>query len=158
MVLPEQVLQRLGFRREGRFLDLLRSFAQANRGAKECWRLLYQIESLTGLRASCRTLGDLVRGVLSLGIGRYPNPLEKRFGQLTDPQELPVARALSDAIAETLAADGRILVSAPDALEVTIVLMLRKALPLVEIEYAREEAARPSDLIIDLAGDDGSDT
>ena len=156
MVLPEQVLQRPGFRGEGRFMDSLRAFAHANRGAKECWRLLYQIENLTGLRASCQTLGDLVRGVLSLGIGRYPNPLEKRFEQLTDPRELPLPRTLSDAIAETMAADGRILVGAAGGLEVVVALMLRKALPMAEIAYAREETARASDLVLDLAGTAGT--
>jgi DNA polymerase III epsilon subunit family exonuclease len=152
MVLPEQVLQRLGFEREGRFVDSLRAFAQANRSAKECWRLLYQLENLTGLRASCQTLGELVRGVLSLGIGRYPNPLEKRFEKLSDPQDLPLARELSDAIAETISADGRVLVSAAQGLEVVAALMLRKALPRVEIGYARDETPRPADLVIDLAG------
>ena len=153
MVLPEEISIRLESQRGETFVDRLRAFANSNPAiAKNCWRLLYQIENLKGLRTTRTSLGDLINAVLAQGIGRYMNPLERRLEHLTDPHENATAVELADAISSVVADRGRILVGVAGGLEVAIVLLLRRTLPQTKVGYARATEPSAYDLLIDLAG------
>ncbi len=62
---------------------------------KQVWRTVYTMENLAGLAARHEDLTSLVEELLSRRVGPYRTPLEDRQEELSDPLDLPAARALA---------------------------------------------------------------
>ncbi|MGH3525143.1 MAG: 3'-5' exonuclease, partial [Mycobacterium sp.] len=152
-VLPEPLLLRLDAQAGVTLLDRVNAYARTHSDvdAKSCWRLIYQVENLKGLRGVHHSLPDLVDGILALGVGRHVNPLERLLDRLVDPQTSPRVVGLADLIARTHRLGGRILVAPAHGLEIPITLMLRRALPDLAARYLRGSEPASGDVILGLS-------
>ncbi|MCC6417488.1 MAG: UvrD-helicase domain-containing protein [Gemmataceae bacterium] len=154
-VFPEALLAEVS-RLPGRsLLTRVRAYAEQKVGgdSARCWRFLYQVETLKGLRrgASQQNLRDLVNAILDQGIGRYENPLEGTHERLDDPEALPWACALGERLRRVVAAGGRVLLAPAGGLEIPAKLMLQRTLPGLTIAYF-DTANQPTgrDAVLDL--------
>jgi DNA polymerase III epsilon subunit family exonuclease len=147
-LLPDVVLTEALRRGGATWRERLRAVAEQPGGtdAAGCWRFLYQLENLQGLRRLHTTLSGLVYAILEQGVGRLESPLDVRHSLLDDPEELPAARTLAAALASS---PGRILITPAGGLEVPVRVMLRRALPGRTVECA-SSAPSPDDILIDL--------
>ncbi len=118
-------------------LDRLRAYAQQKAGpdSARCWRFLYQVENLMGLKQGADTLADLMQAILAQGIGQYETVLDRCHEQLADPQSLPWAVALSDVLLRTAEKGGTVYLAPADGLEIPIKVMLERTLPELHVEY-----------------------
>ncbi len=136
-VLPETLL--LDVRREAgeTLLDKLRAYAEQAAGADaaRCWRFLYQVENLKGLRQFHGDLHDLIETVFAQGIGQLDSPLEKCQNILSDPESLPRARMLAEQLQLAAMRGNRVLLSPAGGLEIPIKVMIRRAIPHLIVEY-----------------------
>jgi superfamily I DNA/RNA helicase len=149
-LLSEAVLAEAARRPGPSWTDRLRALAEdpAAPDAPACWRLLYQVENLRGLRRLHGTLADLVAAVLEQGIGGLEGPLEARHHLLADPAELSAARSLAEALAAAGACGGRILVAPDGGLEIPVKVMIERALPGLAVDYQGATSPLPADTVI----------
>jgi DNA polymerase III epsilon subunit family exonuclease len=133
-------------------LARLRLYAERKAGtqAKHAWRFLYQVENLKGLARVHGSLPDLIRAVIAQGLGHYESPLEGRHDELEDPEEIPEARELGERLLAVAAAGGRVLLPPSGGLEIPAKVMLRQALPDLEVRYQGPGAPAAADLVLDL--------
>lgn len=116
-----------------------------------CWKFLYQVENLRGLRRLHGSLHDLVYAVLEQGIGRLEGPLEARHAALDDPENCPGGRDLAALLGQVLGERGRILLEPLGGLEVPVKVMLNRALPELQVEYRLAvPTPRPADRVLAL--------
>jgi DNA helicase-2/ATP-dependent DNA helicase PcrA len=136
-VLPEALL--LDVRRESgkTFLERLRAHAEQAAGvdAARCWRFLYQVENLKGMRQIHDDLPALIESIFAQGIGQLDSPLEKCQSLLSDPNTLAPARALAEQLAQAAASGNRVLLPPARGLEIAVKEMLHRALPRLHVEY-----------------------
>ena len=145
-VLPEALLLEVQ-REPGRtLLERLRAHGdQANAAdAARCWRFLYQVENLKGLRQAHGDLPGLVEAVFAQGIGQLDSPLEKCQAVLSDPDGLPAARILADRLLHAVDRGSCVVLTLAGGLEIPVKVMLRRALPELAVEY-RAPASPPGD-------------
>lgn len=136
-VLPEALL--LDVRRQpgAILLEQLRSHAEQAQGADaaRCWRFLYQVENLRGLRQFPGDLPALIEAIFAQGIGQLDSPLEKCQNALSDPQSLPKACALAEQLQQAAARGNRVLLPPAGGLEIPVKVMLRRTLPHLAVAY-----------------------
>jgi DNA polymerase III epsilon subunit family exonuclease len=151
-LLSEAVLAEAARRPGPDWLARLRSLAEEPDfpEAPSCWRLLYQVENLRGLRRLHGTLGDLVGAVLEQGIGGLEGPLEARHDLLRDPGELPEARRLVDLLLAARDGGARVLVPPDGGLEVPLKVMIGRTLPGLAIDYLGPTPPGPGDVVLSL--------
>lgn len=152
-VFPEAVLAEIQRMPGASFLKKLRGHAQQKVGADsaKCWRFLYQVENLKGLKRGPGSLPELIQAILAQGIGHYESPLDKCQEQLLDPETLPMARALGDQILQAFARGGKVVLTAGDGLEIPIKVMLQRTLPELPVEYLdRPLSINERDMVIAL--------
>jgi DNA polymerase III epsilon subunit family exonuclease len=136
-VMPEALLLDVQRSPGQTLLDRFRAHGdQANAAdAARCWRFLYQVENLKGLRQSHGDLHGLVEAVFAQGIGQLDSPLEKCQAVLSDPESLPAAHALADRFLDSIRRGGRVVLAPAGGLEIPIKVMLQRALPELTVEY-----------------------
>ncbi|HTU19032.1 MAG TPA: 3'-5' exonuclease, partial [Gemmataceae bacterium] len=136
-VLAESLL--LDVRRQpgATLLDKLRTHAEQAFGpdAARCWRFLYQVENLKGLRLFPGDLPALIEAVFAQGIGQLDSPLEKCQDILSDPESLSQARTLAEQLQQDAAQGRRILLPPAGGLEIPVKVMLRRILPQLLVAY-----------------------
>jgi DNA polymerase III epsilon subunit family exonuclease len=136
-ILPEALLLDVERCPGQKLLDRFRAHGdQANAAdAARCWRFLYQVENLKGLRQSHSDLHGLVEAVFAQGIGQLDSPLEKCQSVLSDPESLPAACALADQLLYAAGGGGRALLAPAGGLEIPVKVMIRRVLPELTVEY-----------------------
>ncbi len=152
-VLSETLLLEVRGAAGATFLDRLRTHAERAVGpdAARLWRFLYQVENLRGMGASHRDLPSLIESVFAQGIGQLDSPLEKCHDRLTDPEDLPQARALAGSLLRAVESDGCVLLPQAGGLEIVVKEMLRRAMPSLRVEYLRDAAKESTvDFILPL--------
>jgi superfamily I DNA/RNA helicase len=132
LVLPEPLLERLRAQQSaGGFVEAARVFARAapkgDPDARRAWRFVYQAENLAALRQAHATLAGIVPELLVQRVGKYRNPLEEHYEELTDPAEHDAARRLADRMRAALSADGRVWIAPAGGVEVGVRGMLYAA-------------------------------
>lgn len=150
LMLPEALL--LDVRREAgaTFLDKLRAHAEQAAGteAARCWRFLYQVENLKGLRQAHGDLPALIESIFAQGIGQLDSPLEQCQNLLSDPATLSPARALSEQLRDAAEQGARIRLPPAGGLEIAVKVMLRRALPQLAVEYLDAAKSKEIDDIV----------
>jgi ATP-dependent DNA helicase UvrD/PcrA len=131
-VLPEPLLERLrAVPAPGGFVDAVREYARtAARGdpdARKAWRYVYQVENLAALRKAHSTLAGVVPELLVQRVGKYTNPLEEHYEELSDPATHAGAVRLAGTLRAALGADGRIWLTPAGGAEVALRGMLLAA-------------------------------
>lgn len=160
-VLPESLLAhvRAAVKEDEDLIQALRAFARTrpktDPDAKKAWRFVYHVENLGALHQSHTTLAGLVEELLAQRVGKYSNVLEEHHDELTDPAAEPAAGRLADRLRTAMAANARVVVTAPAGLDIALRGMLRA----VGVSTARSERSHnhptaPHDLVIGL-GDGG---
>jgi DNA polymerase III epsilon subunit family exonuclease len=152
-VLPEALLHDIRRASGTAFLDRLRAHAEGTAGADaaRCWRFLYQVENLKGLRPAHGDLPTLIESVFAQGIGQLDSPLEKCQSVLSDPETLPPARALAEQLLQAAESAGRILLPPARGLEIAVKEMLRRAIPHLKVDYLQKTAAEAiTDFVLPL--------
>jgi superfamily I DNA/RNA helicase/DNA polymerase III epsilon subunit-like protein len=146
-LLPEVLLLEAARRPGATWRERLRALAEQPDGTDPapCWRFLYQLENLQGLRRLHHALRDLVHGILEQGVGRLESALDPRHDLLHDPEELPASQALAAALT---ACKGRVLVPLASGLEIPVKVMLRRALPGRAAEYLAPGAQPGADDVV----------
>lgn len=91
---------------------------------RRLWRFLYQVENLTALGQSHRSLPALIEELLSQSIGPYKNVLEDRHDELTDPALWPGAVTLAGLLRAALAEEARVWIEPQGGLELALRGML----------------------------------
>jgi DNA polymerase III epsilon subunit family exonuclease len=148
------------------FAAALKRFARSlPRGApdrKAVWRTVYTVENLPGLAARHTDLVGLVEELLSRRVGPYRTPLEDRQEDLSDPMDLPAAKALAAELAGALHGRGRVWLPAMGGLEIALRGMLLEAgvttADYLEPREHRGGAGRPGpgDLVLDASSGSAS--
>ncbi|MGH7171648.1 MAG: UvrD-helicase domain-containing protein, partial [Gemmataceae bacterium] len=134
-------------------LDKLRSHAEQAHGsdAALCWRFLYQVENLKGLRQFPGDLSALIEAVFAQGIGQLDSPLEKCQDILSEPESLAEARALAEQLQQAAARGSRVLLPPAGGLEIPVKVMLRQTFPQLSVEYLDPaEALGAEDVLVTL--------
>ncbi len=152
-VMPEALLLEVRRASGATFLDKLRAHAEqaAEPDARRCWRFLYQVENLKGMRQAHRDLPSLIESVFAQGIGQLDSPLEKCHAHLTDPDALPSACALAERLLQAAESEGRVLLPPARGLEIVVKEMLRRAMPTLQVEYVRDAAGESAaDVVLPL--------
>jgi superfamily I DNA/RNA helicase len=151
-LLPEVVLAGAGRQPGATWLERLQLLAEQGScvDAAACWRFLYQVENLRGLRRLQGTLPNLVHAILEQGIGRFEGPLEERHHLLRDPTELPAACELAAALERTAERGGCVFVVPDGGLEIPVKVMIQQAMPTVRVEYLGVAMPEEKDLVLDL--------
>jgi DNA polymerase III epsilon subunit family exonuclease len=155
LLFPESLLGEVR-RAAGGFLARVRAHAElSGPDAGACWRFLYQVENLRGLARVEGGLRDVVNAVLAQGLGAYENPLEPCHEDLEDPEALPAARELGDALLGALAGGARVLLTPAGGLEIAVKVMLRRVLPGLAVHYlALAGTGTETDLVLVLGPDE----
>jgi DNA polymerase III epsilon subunit family exonuclease len=136
-VLPEGLITELAAVPGTSFRAKLRDRANTKAGedARNCWRLLYQLENLRSFLRAHGELPSLVDAILSQGIGAYVSPLDDLADRLADPAAMPGARKLADRLLDTTALGGQVLLPTQGGLEILFRYMLRKVIPSLAVGY-----------------------
>ncbi|MFL5338732.1 MAG: PolC-type DNA polymerase III [Gemmataceae bacterium] len=161
LVLPEALVAELAMLPGASFRGKLRQRAQSRTGtdARNCWRLLFQVENLESLARACRTLPQLIDGILSHGVGAYSSPLDEVADRLPDPAAMPGTRALADRLLDAAGRSRRVLLTPHGGLEIPFRFLICKVLPGLRVEYLRP-ANQPSseDLVLAFSNSSGPPT
>jgi DNA polymerase III epsilon subunit family exonuclease len=152
-VMPETLLLEVRGVEEATFLDKLRAYADRAVGPEgaRCWRFLYQVENLRGMKQTHSDLSSLIESVFAQGIGQLDSPLEKCHDQLTDPESLPPAQALAGQLLHAEQSERRALLPPAGGLEIVIKEMLQRVIPRLKVEYFRDVLEKsPLDFVLPL--------
>jgi DNA helicase-2/ATP-dependent DNA helicase PcrA len=155
-VLPDALYAEIQAMPGDTFSDKLRRHARRAAGADsgKCWRLIYQIESLTSLRRTAGDLGNVIDAVLSLGIGQYESALEKLSERLEDPATHREAGQLAEWLRAAVDTGKCVLLPPAAGLELCVRHMLRKTMPQLRVQYCRDHPTLSSnDVILALSSD-----
>jgi superfamily I DNA/RNA helicase/DNA polymerase III epsilon subunit-like protein len=132
-------------------LPALRAFARGARGhpdARKAWRFVFHVENLAALGRAHQALMPLADELLSQRLGPYRNPLEERAAELTDPMEMPGARALAIRLG-TAASGGHTVWVEPDrGVEIALERLIREALGADVRRLTDVAAPRPGDFVV----------
>ena len=102
--------------------------ARGHPDARKAWRFVFHVENLAALGRAHHALVPLVDELLSQRLGPYRNPLEERAAELTDPMDMPGARALATRLG-TAAFGGHTVWVEPDrGVEIALERLIRDAL------------------------------
>ncbi|MGH7700012.1 MAG: UvrD-helicase domain-containing protein [Gemmatimonadales bacterium] len=131
LVFSEHLLQEVQGALAGDASDVLgamRRLARARPGndpdTRRLWRFVYQVENLTALARSDRSLPALIEELLSQSVGPYRNALEDRHDELTDPAEVPDAVRLAQRLGPAIAAERTIWIEPQGGTEIALRGML----------------------------------
>ncbi len=153
--LVEQVRSRYVVEDED-FLKGMRAFAKAHArddpDTKKAWRFIFHVENLAALGQAHHSLPQLVDELLSQNVGKYRNPLEDRYDELTDPAEDPAVVELADRLRSATSDGRRIWVAPANGLQFALRRLMLGADLKCPVRYLTDDSnADTDDLVIDAA-------
>ncbi|MEE8060671.1 MAG: exonuclease domain-containing protein, partial [Gemmatimonadales bacterium] len=119
---------------------------------KKAWRFIFHVENLAALGQAHHSLPQLVDELLSQNVGKYRNPLEDRYDELTDPAEDPAVVELADRLRGATSDGHRIWVAPANGLQFALRRLMVGADLQCPVRYLTDDSkADADDLVIDAA-------
>ncbi len=136
------------------FFSAIRAYAQRrpreDPDTKKAWRFVYHIGNLAALRETHDRLEPLVEELLSQRVGKYRNPLEERYEELSDPADDPATCQLADALRVAMDRNRPIWISPGNGLQIALRRLLIGAGLQCPVRYLAHDAVPDADdLVID---------
>jgi len=136
------------------FLGAMHAYAQRqpreDPDTKKAWRFVYHIGNLAALARTHDRLEPLVEELLSQRVGKYRNPLEERYEELSDPAADPATRELADAFQHSMDRNRPIWISPGNGLQIAVRRLVIGAGLQCPVRYLVDGAVPDTDdLIID---------
>lgn len=135
------------------FLSAVRAYAQRrpreDPDTKKAWRFVYHVGNLAALRETHDRLEPLVEELLSQRVGKYRNPLEERYEELSDPADDPATRQLADALRVAMDRNRPIWIAPGNGLQIALRRLLIGAGLQCPVRYlAKDSVPDADDLVI----------
>ncbi len=117
---------------------------------KKAWRFVYHIGNLAALAQTHDRLEPLVEELLSQRVGKYRNPLEERYEELSDPAADPATCRLADAFQGAMDRNRPIWISHGNGLQIALRRLVIGAGLQCPVRYLVDDSVPDADdLIID---------
>jgi len=138
------------------FLGAMRAYAQRrpreDPDTKKAWRFVYHIGNLAALAETHDRLEPLVEELLSQRVGKYRNPLEERYEELSDPADDPATRQLAEVLQGAMDRNRPIWISPGNGLQIALRRLVIGAGCQCPVRYLANDAVPGAgDLVIDTA-------
>jgi superfamily I DNA/RNA helicase len=138
------------------FLGAMRAYAQRrpreDPDTKKAWRFVYHVGNLAASAETHDRLEPLVEELLSQRVGKYRNPLEERYEELSDPAADPATRLLADAFQRSMDRNRPIWIAPGNGLQIALRRLIIGAGLQCPVRYLVDDAVpEADDLVIDTA-------